>query len=44
MMRGDFLDADSDDWRGLFVGLGGPDKMAHMWGPNDAVTGAPEIG
>ncbi len=41
MMQGDFLDADSDDWRGLFVGLGGPDKMAHMWGPNDAVTGAP---
>ncbi len=41
MMRGDFYDADSDDWRGMFVGLGGPDKMAHMWGPNDAVTGAP---
>ena len=41
MMRGDFLDADSDDWRGMFVGLGGPDKMAHMWGPNDSVTGPP---
>ena len=41
MMRGDFLDSDADDWRGLFVGLGGPDKMAHMWGPNDAVTGPP---
>lgn len=41
MMQTDFLDADADDWRGLFVGLGGPDKMAHMWGPNDAVTGPP---
>ncbi len=39
MMRNDLLDPDSDDWRGMFVGLGGPDKMAHMWGPNDAVTG-----
>ena len=41
MMQADFLDADADDWSGLFVGLGGPDKMAHMWGPNDAVTGPP---
>jgi len=40
IMRGDFLDADTDDWRGMFVGLGGPDKIAHMWGPNDSVTGA----
>ncbi len=40
IMQGDFADADTDDWRGLFVGLGGPDKMAHMWGPDDAVTGA----
>jgi hypothetical protein len=41
MMQADAADADTDDWRGMFVGLGGPDKMAHMWGPNDAVTGAP---
>lgn len=41
MMQSDFSDADSDDWRGMFVGLGGPDKMAHMWGPDDAVTGPP---
>lgn len=40
IMQADFADADTDDWRGLFVGLGGPDKMAHMWGPDDAVTGA----
>jgi len=33
---------DSDDWRGLFVGLAGPDKMAHMWGPDDSVTGPTE--
>jgi hypothetical protein len=39
MMRNDLLDPDDDDWRGMFVGLGGPDKMAHMWGPNDSVTG-----
>ncbi|HYJ60227.1 MAG TPA: alkaline phosphatase family protein [Actinomycetota bacterium] len=39
VMRDDFSDADEDDWRGLFVGLAGPDKMAHMWGPDDDVTG-----
>jgi hypothetical protein len=39
VMRSDFLDADDDDWRGLFVGLAGADKMAHMWGPDDDVTG-----
>ena len=38
-MQDDFADADADDWRGLFVGLAGPDKMAHMWGPDDDVTG-----
>lgn len=40
IMQADFADADTDDWRGLFVGLGGPDKIAHMWGPDDAVTDA----
>jgi hypothetical protein len=39
VMHDDFNDADDDDWRGLFVGLAGPDKMAHMWGPDDSVTG-----
>jgi hypothetical protein len=39
IMQADFADADTDDWRGLFVGLGGADKMAHMWGPDDSVTG-----
>ncbi|MCI0633630.1 MAG: alkaline phosphatase family protein [Actinobacteria bacterium] len=39
LMQTDFADADDDDWRGLFVGLGGADKMAHMWGPDDSVTG-----
>ena len=40
VMQDDFTDADTDDWRGLFVGLAGPDKMAHMWGPDDDVTGS----
>ncbi len=40
LMQADHIDADDDDWRGLFVGIGGPDKIAHMWGPDDAVTGA----
>jgi hypothetical protein len=41
MMREDLADtgATDKDWRGLFVGIGGPDKMAHMWGPDDTVTG-----
>jgi type I phosphodiesterase/nucleotide pyrophosphatase len=39
VMQDDFVDADADDWRGMFVGLAGPDKMAHMWGPDDTVTG-----
>jgi hypothetical protein len=41
IMRADATDADDDDWRGLFVGIGGPDKIAHMWGPEDPVTGPP---
>ena len=39
VMQDDFEDSDTDDWRGLYVGLAGPDKMAHMWGPDDDVTG-----
>jgi len=34
-------DPDAKDWTGMFVGLAGPDKMAHMWGPDDPVTGSP---
>ena len=28
-------------WRGMMVSLGAIDKMGHMWGPKDNVTGAP---
>lgn len=29
------------DWRGMMVSLGAIDKMGHMWGPEDNVTGPP---
>ena len=29
------------DWRGMLVSLGAIDKMGHMWGPEDNVTGPP---
>jgi hypothetical protein len=29
------------DWRGMLVSLGGIDKLGHMWGPEDSVTGTP---
>jgi hypothetical protein len=29
------------DWRGMMVSLGAIDKMGHMWGPEDTVTGPP---
>jgi hypothetical protein len=29
------------DWRGMMVSLGAIDKMGHMWGPEDEVTGPP---
>jgi hypothetical protein len=28
-------------WRGMLVSLGGIDKLGHMWGPEDEVTGPP---
>jgi hypothetical protein len=28
-------------WRGIMVSLGAIDKMGHMWGPEDEVTGPP---
>ncbi|HMJ97006.1 MAG TPA: alkaline phosphatase family protein [Thermoleophilaceae bacterium] len=28
-------------WHGMMVSLGGIDKMGHMWGPEDNVTGPP---
>jgi hypothetical protein len=28
-------------WRGMLVSLGGIDKLGHMWGPEDSVTGPP---
>jgi hypothetical protein len=28
-------------WRGMLVSLGAIDKLGHMWGPEDDVTGAP---
>ena len=28
-------------WRGMMVSLGAIDKMGHMWGPEDEVTGPP---
>ena len=28
-------------WRGMLVSLGAIDKMGHMWGPEDNVTGPP---
>jgi hypothetical protein len=28
-------------WRGIMVSLGAIDKMGHMWGPEDVVTGPP---
>ena len=34
------IEADSD-WRGMLVSLGAIDKMGHMWGPEDDVTGPP---
>ncbi len=44
---GDVWDADaairiierSGNWRGMMVSLGGIDKLGHMWGPEDNVTG-----
>jgi hypothetical protein len=33
---------DNDpNWRGMMVSLGAIDKMGHMWGPEDHVTGPP---
>ena len=33
---------DNDpNWRGMMVSLGAIDKMGHMWGPEDDVTGPP---
>jgi hypothetical protein len=33
---------DNDpNWRGMMVSLGAIDKMGHMWGPEDNVTGPP---
>ena len=29
------------EWRGMMVSLGAIDKMGHMWGPEDTVTGPP---
>ena len=29
------------NWRGMMVSLGAIDKMGHMWGPEDDVTGPP---
>ena len=34
------IEADPD-WRGMMVSLGAIDKMGHMWGPEDEVTGPP---
>ena len=34
------IEADPD-WRGMMVSLGAIDKMGHMWGPEDDVTGPP---
>ena len=34
------IEADRD-WRGMLVSLGAIDKMGHMWGPEDDVTGPP---
>jgi Type I phosphodiesterase / nucleotide pyrophosphatase len=34
------IEADPD-WRGMLVSLGAIDKMGHMWGPEDDVTGPP---
>ena len=30
-------------WRGMLVSLGAIDKMGHMWGPEDNVTGAARL-
>jgi hypothetical protein len=33
---------DNDpNWRGMMISLGAIDKMGHMWGPEDNVTGPP---
>jgi hypothetical protein len=32
---------DDSAWRGMLVSLGAIDKMGHMWGPEDNVTGPP---
>jgi len=34
------IEAD-DTWNGMMVSLGAIDKMGHMWGPEDEVTGPP---
>ena len=34
------IEADPD-WRGIMVSFGAIDKMGHMWGPEDEVTGPP---
>ena len=34
------IEADPS-WRGMMVSLGAIDKMGHMWGPEDTVTGPP---
>ena len=31
------------NWHGMMVSLGGIDKMGHMWGPEDDVTGPARI-
>jgi Type I phosphodiesterase / nucleotide pyrophosphatase len=36
----DVIEGDSA-WRGMMVSLGAIDKMGHMWGPEDDVTGPP---